>query len=294
MTSCASCHQPERAFTDGRAVAEGSGSKLGPRNTPSLLDVGDRRAFAWDGRESMLAAQALKPFTDPREHGLRDTKALLALLEADPSYRDAFRDAFGAAPIQLSQVGEALTAFLVTLRSGSTAFDRFRAGESAALTAAQQRGYALFTGTAGCSGCHRIDGRSASFTDGGYHRVGIGLAALADRLQEYAPQVARLDAAKLDAAVAAAPELAALGRFLATKDPRDIAAYRTPGLRNVALTAPYFHDGSAATLEAAVVQELYYHADRSRTSRNITPAEQADLVEFLRALTDDHRVAKRN
>lgn len=293
-TACASCHQPDRAFTDGRVVAAGSAGRVGPRNTPSLLDVADRRALGWDGRESNLASQALKPLIDPREHGLRDTQALIAFVAADPSYREAFRAAFAAESIDVAQVGAALTAYLATLRSGSAAFDRFRHGDATALTPAQQRGYALFIGTAGCSSCHRIEGTAPSFTDGGYHRAGVGLAAIADRLPDLAQHAARLDAAAIDPALVETPELAALGRFLATKDPRDIAAYRTPGLRNVELTSPYFHDGSAATLDDAVAQELYYHVDRLSRGSGLAPGEQADLTSFLRALTDQPPVAKRD
>lgn len=291
-TSCASCHQPDRAFSDGRALAVGTGSSRGPRNTPSLLDVAKRQAFGWDGRENHLAAQATRPFADPRELGLLSDGELVALVMADSVYRTAFREAFDRPSVDSAQIGAALASYLATLRSERSAFDRHLDGDATALTPAQQRGYALFTGTAGCSGCHRTDGPQPSFTDEGYHRVGVGLAPITERLPQLALRVAGLGRAERERALTESPELAALGRFLATVDPKDIAAYRTPSLRNVALTAPYFHDGSAATLEEAIAQELYYHANRNRANRGLTPVEQADLAAFLRALTGDRWMLK--
>jgi len=284
--SCATCHQPARAFTDGKAVAQGNAGLPATRNTPSLIDVASRPSLTWEGRETRLELQVLRPFTQSREHGLKDTAELLRRVRGDPSYQREFDAAFGSSQIQSDDIGIALAAYLRTLTSGQSPYDTFRAGNVGALSEPARHGYELFRGAAGCAECHRIEGGRASFTDEGFHRVGVGLPAIAAKLPELTARVTARSNAEVDALVFEDGDIAALGRFLVTRNPRDIGAYRTPSLRNVALTAPYMHDGSVATLEEAVSLEIYYRVqDRGRLN-GIGPLEQADLIEFLKALSD--------
>lgn len=284
--SCATCHQPEHAFTDAKPVAEGIAGRRGTRNTPSLIGVGERPSLTWDGRETQLEAQVLRPFTHAREQGLSDAAALVAKLSGVPSYRADFATAFGDGKIDRERIAAALAAYLRTLTADDSAYDRFARGDSLALSESARRGLQLFRGPAGCAECHRVEGSRASFTDDSFHRVGVGLPAITSRLPELTQRVAALPAAELDAKILDEPELAALGRFLVTRDPRDIGAYRTPSLRNVAVTGPYMHDGSVATLREAVNLEVYYRMQERGRPMAINVTDQSDLVEFLQALTE--------
>lgn len=288
--NCASCHQPERAFSDGLAVAKGIGQRLGTRNTPSLLNVAFNQSQFWDGRRPDLESQAIDPLFNPREHGLRDPQALLAILRREPDYAEAFRSAFPASPgsIAIEQVGQAIAAFERTLLAGNSPFDRyFFKGEKAALSPAAARGLALFRQDAQCAACHSIGATHALFADDKFHSLGMGLRRLGPDLARITLRLvnARARGASVDQTVLTDEEIAALGRFAVTLDPADIGKFRTPSLRNVAQTAPYMHDGSVATLEEAVDLELYYRSTQADRLLILTPLEKADLVEFLKSLT---------
>lgn len=284
--SCASCHQADQAFTDGRPVAEGIGRRGGTRNAPSLIGVGERATLTWDGRETRLEAQVLRPFVNGREHGLADNAALVAKVDGDPSYRHAFAIAFGDPKIDTDRVAAAVAAYLQTLSGGDSPYDRFARGDRSALSESALRGYQLFIGSARCAECHRVDGAKAAFTDDSFHRVRLGLPAMESRLPELTQRVVGLSTAEVDALIFDRPEIAALGRFLVTRDPRDIGAYRTPSLRNVGVTGPYMHDGSVANLPDAVNVEVYYRTQTDGRPIAINLSDRADLVEFLKALTD--------
>lgn len=283
--SCASCHQPDKAFADGLAVAKGIGQRLGTRNTPSLLNVGFNQTQFWDGRSPSLEAQALVPFLNPSEHGLPDRHALIAGLKGKPEYAAAFRAAFplARAGITVEQASEALASFQRTLLAGDSAFDRYAyQSEKAALPPAAVRGLALFVGAGRCASCHTIGARDALFTDHQFHSLGVGLQGLGPVLGRLAARVAHGRGKDNDPADA---DAAQLGRYAVSFNPADIGKFRTPSLRNVALTAPYMHDGSIATLEEAVELEVYYRSAQSVQPLVLTPAEKADLVVFLKALT---------
>jgi cytochrome c peroxidase len=156
---------------------------------------------------------------------------------------------------------------------------------SEALSAAAQRGLTLFRGRAGCANCHTIGEHDALLTDYLYHSVGVGFGRLQPDLSRATVAVANEPPARLDQLVGSDAKVAALGRFVITKEPRDIGSFRTPSLRNVALTAPYMHDGSATTLTQAIELELYYRSNELRRPLILTQAEKADLVEFLKSLT---------
>jgi cytochrome c peroxidase len=153
--SCASCHDPALAFTDGRVVATGVGGARGTRNAPSLFNVTYQESLFWDGRRSSLEDQAADPFFNPRELGLADSAALISKLTADGRYRDAFQRAFGKtnADPTVTQVTQALAAYERTLRAAESPFDRYYySHQKDALSETARRGLEVFQGPARCSG----------------------------------------------------------------------------------------------------------------------------------------------
>lgn len=296
--SCATCHQPEKAFQDGRPTALGAFGQLGTRNTPSLLNVATQRELFWDGRRDSLQAQALDPLTNPREHGLENIEALLAKLEAMPEYRTAFaaaNAAMGRQParsVNARTLADALAAFESQLSDGESPFERFRFGhDENAISAPARRGWALFSGPAKCTACHVVgEARPAPFTDQDYH---VLISARRPGGQALADLVTRLMGQR-DAGVGIGEillsdeKMSELGRFAVTQSPADIGKFKTPSLRNVALTAPYMHDGSVATLAEAVNLEATYRGAEDGHPLILTDAEKSDIVTFLNALTAYH------
>lgn len=289
--SCASCHNPRLAFSDARAASQGVHGKAGTRNAPSLLQTATERHFFWDGREQRLEAAVLQPFTNPVEMGLADG-ALAQRVRAQGDYRADLQAAYperGDA-IGEAELGAALAAYLRSLPRDRSAYDRHAAGDRDALDADQLAGLEVFRGKAQCATCHLSAGAPAPFNDGGFHHLGVNDAAIAGRvaqlLQELPPPGPNLGRTVLSRA-----DIAGLGRFAVTRKPADLAAFRTPSLRNVAVTAPYMHDGSVATLEAAVDQEIYYRSLKHGRPISLTVAERRQLLAFLQALTDSDYAA---
>lgn len=255
--ACASCHNPSRAFTDGRVVAAGVAGRTGVRNAPALINRGYGSAFFWDGRASTLEAQVLQPLLDTREMAAT-RESVLQTLRRDRQYRRQFRAAFDREP-EWDDVGRALASYVRTIRSGNAPYDRFRNGDKSALTDQQQRGMRIFFGGGNCWSCHK----GASLTDEQFHNTGVAFRR---------------------------SDVSDDGRFLITQRPADRRAFKTPTLREIARTAPYMHDGSIATLE-----EVVEHYDRGGSAdqaldREIRPlALSADdkraLVAFLRSLS---------
>lgn len=258
--SCASCHRADLAFADGRAVSVGIGGQTTLRSAPSLLNVAYRRHLHWDGGAGTLEAQALAPLEAENEMDA-DLGAVLARLNADPSYAAAFRDAFGGEGATVRTLTLALATFERTLVSTETAYDRARQGDSSGLSGAARRGLRLFAGRAGCAACHGgplLDGGGDAFLDNGLARVSAGAAADSGR-----------------------------GRI--TQRPADAYRFRVPSLRAVARTAPYMHDGRLATLVDVVDHYARGGTSSSGTDPRIrplrlTPQERADLVAFLQTL----------
>lgn len=263
--ACASCHVQDRAFTDGRPTAIGSTGAHGRHNSMSLANVAYNSAQTWgDPTVIDLEAQAIVPMfgTAPVELGLTP-ELLLARLTAEPVYQGLFADAFpdDPAPISVANTARAIASFERTILSGGSRFDR------GALTAAEQRGLALFESPAlGCRGCH-----------GGFNLT----TSTGDRIQMF-------NTGLYDPYPEADRGLAEITGLVA-----DTGRFKPPTLRNIALTAPYFHDGSGATLDDVI--ESYARGGRTAspdrsplvTGFSITPSEKADLIAFLGALTDD-------
>ena len=257
--SCATCHDPAKAWTDGLTRARGAGGRELPRNTPTLLGARDNSHFFWDGRASSLEAQALFPIQSPDEMGM-DLPALSARLEAIPGYARAFRAAYGAAPSG-PDVGRALAAFVSTLASTDGPLARLRT-DPAALSAEQKRGLVVFAGKGRCFLCHT----GPLLMDDFFHNTGV------------APR-------------AGAPDE---GRFPFDPQPGSRRAFKTPSLREAARTAPYMHDGSLGTLRDVV--EFYDRGGDAAEGRDslmrplgLTPAEKDDLTAFLGALAGPAR-----
>jgi cytochrome c peroxidase len=292
--SCATCHRPERAYSDGLVHASGIAGRQGTRNTPSLLDVGRQCSLFWDGRRARPEDQALDPLLDEREHGLHDEAQLLGRMRADARYEAPFQAAYGVSVNEATsrQVAEALAAFERTLVSGPSPFDRFLAGQRDAMTEAARHGWVVFDQEVRCTRCHVVaagDGQPPLFTDHRFHSLAVGLDRVARKLPQLTRRLVALrgDGGPLGREVLNDPDLAELGRFAVTLDPQDLGAFKTPGLRNVARTAPYMHDGSVATLGEAVDLEVYSRGARDDRPAILTPVERADLIAFLEALTCD-------
>ncbi|WP_124949284.1 cytochrome-c peroxidase [Sulfuriferula thiophila] len=294
-TSCATCHIPEKAFADGLRVAKGISGQLGTRNTPTLLNVNHATSLFWDGRRATLEEQAQDPFINPREQGLKDHEAIVKAVQADTGYQSAFKQVFGASSsvITLAHITQALAAFERSLIAVDAPYDDYvRTHDTHVISESARRGMELFQGRARCVSCHLMEAPVATFTDNQFHSLGIGYRKIEPRLAEITTHLANNRSQPLDHQIISDAEISELGRFAVTLNPRDIAKFRTPSLRNVALTAPYMHDGSIATLEEAVDIEVYYRGIELNRPLILTPQERTDLVTFLQALTSPYVLKK--
>jgi cytochrome c peroxidase len=305
--SCATCHDPQRAFTDGRKTAVGIGNRKGTRNTPTLLNAMFNSTMFWDGRADTLEQQAVLPLVNADEMGNDSHDQVLNRIRALPGYTRQFQSVFGQ-PVTLSALAKAIAAYERTLISGNAPLDRFLAGDRGAMSESAQRGLLLFRTRARCTVCHNLNASFPFLTDGNYRNTGVaanfaGFESLSRSATNAAANHAANHNANHGASARAVMEkregAAELGRFMVSEDALDVGAFRTPSLRNVELTAPYFHDGSAATLSD--VLSFYSRGGNASTNRdwelqviNLSEAEQKDLIEFLKCLTsDDARPAKR-
>ncbi|MEW5965224.1 MAG: cytochrome c peroxidase [Pseudomonadota bacterium] len=297
--SCGMCHVPEQAFANNEmATAVGFEGRTVKRNAPTLINVALLGPLFHDGRESALETQFIGPLVAVNEMANPSVGRVVELLRTLPDYRGRFEQAFGHG-VSLDAIGASLAEYQRTLVAGSSRFDRWRYGnEVGALTADEQRGLALFTGKAGCVQCHTIGERDALLTDQRFHDTGYGWwrEQLRQRPEageaiEVAPGVRYRLGREVIASVSAAA-IADLGRYEATLDPRDLWKFRTPSLRNVALTAPYMHDGGLRTLAEVVA---FYdgggkpHQGQSPLVRplGLDAGEREALVAFLATLTSE-------
>lgn len=299
--SCAMCHIPEQGFANNElATAVGlEGQDVG-RNAPSLYNVAYQTRLFHDGRERSLEHQAWQPMINPIEMGNPSIGWVLARLKSLSDYAGLFESAFAGRGPTMDTVGQAIASYERTLISGGSAFDRwYYGGDGAALSEPARRGFGLFSGRAGCSACHRVGERSALFTDQDLHNTGIGYArsmgsANGPRRVVLAPGVFGEIAPEVLASVSRSATANDLGRYRITRDPADRWRFKTPSLRNVALTAPYMHDGSLRRLEDVV--DFYDRGgipnpllDPRIRPLALTAQDKADLVDFLESLTGDYR-----
>jgi cytochrome c peroxidase len=254
--SCATCHSPETAWANHDPTDTGIGGQVGGRNSGTILDSGHMKFQFWDGRAASLEEQALGPIHNPIEMG-ETLENVVEKLNAIPGYRRQFLEVFGTDADTVG-IAKAIAAFERTIVSGPSPYDRYIAGERGALGPQAVRGMNLFNGKAHCTLCHG----GPAFSDQSFHNLGVGM----DR-----------------------PD-ADVGREAHTKNPADRGKFKTPGLRNVALTYPYLHDGSATTLREVI--DLYNRGgvpnpnlDPLMLPLRLTERERQDLVAFLESLT---------
>ncbi|MEQ8234002.1 MAG: cytochrome c peroxidase [Gammaproteobacteria bacterium] len=262
--ACASCHVPAVGGDDGRRVSLGVGGAPGTRNAPTVLNAAFFSAQFWDGRAASLEAQALGPMVNPVEMGNLSHAEVTAMLESIAGYRPLFDAAFGAGtPITIENVAKAIAAFERTLLTPDSPFDRYVNGDTSALTATQIAGMNRFAGI-GCTDCHA-----------GAHFAGPPQPDGTPFLQRFPRYTTSSYVAQYDL-------LADTGRFQVTGVPSDRHKYKVPSLRNVALTAPYFHNGAVATLPEAVRVIAQVQLDLTLDDDAV-----AELVAFLEALTGE-------
>jgi len=246
--SCNSCHDLAKGGVDGQRFSKGHKGQLGGRNAPTVYNAAGQLAQFWDGRAADVEAQAKGPVLNPVEMAMPDEHYVLTVLKSIPGYRDAFAAAFPgqADPITYDNFGRAVGAFERGLVTPSR-FDRFLDGDDLALTTTERRGLAVFAAT-GCTACHN----GPLLGGGSYQKLGA--------VQAY--------------------QTADLGRYEVTKQDADKQMFKVPILRNIAATAPYFHDGSIADLPTTVRTMA-----QVQLGKTLTDAEVADLVAFLGALS---------
>lgn len=254
--SCNSCHMVDqnRSGVDNLPTSPGANGGNGDRNSPTVLNAGFQFVQFWDGRAEDLVAQAKGPILNPGEMAMPSEKAVEQKIGAITEYADAFKAAFPKAkkPVSYHNIATAIAAFERTLRSPSR-FDDYLAGNATAMTNAEKRGLKTFI-ESGCITCHM----GTTFGGAMYQKLGL--------VNPYETKDA--------------------GRYAVTKDPADSLMFKVPILRNVALTAPYFHDGSVKTLEEAVSLMGWHQLGKKLTKDEIT-----SIVTFLNALSDPKRVA---
>jgi cytochrome c peroxidase len=266
--SCSSCHKPEFAFADTVRLSRGMGGRTGMRNTPTAMNQSERNAYFWDGRAATLEEQALGPM---EAHVEMDFPLYLTVrrLRNHPVYRRAFRSLYNSEPTA-ALLARAIAAYERTLETSDSPFDRYmKQKDTTNFGASEQRGLAIFNTKARCFDCHF----GVDFTGGDQFR-NIGLYN--------------------------GKTLYDAGRFEVSKDPKDLGRFKVPGLRNIAQTPPYMHNGMFRTLSEVI--EYYNEPDKFvpdavnrdsllRKPLGLTAAEMKDLKNFLLALSDDRFTA---
>lgn len=257
--SCASCHNPSLGWSDALGTGIGINGQRLPRNSPTVVNVAYNTQFMWDGRFPSLEKQAIGPLEAQQEMSA-DFKHMKLMLDSLQGYRAMFEKAYPGEPMSEQTVAKALAAFERTVVSNGSRFDKWLAGDRRAITVQEWRGFQLFKASdkGNCMACHS----GPNFTDNGFHNIGV------------------------------AQETPDHGRFKVRALPSMKSAFKTPTLRDIELTAPYFHDGSAATLRDVMV-----HYNRGGDKRaagtispevrelNLTDAEIEDMVAFMKTLT---------
>ena len=257
--SCASCHQPELGFASNNELAIGINGKVGTRNSPTLLNRAFGAKFFWDGRSESLEDQALKPISSEHELGSSIDAALKRISESKDYVAD-FKNAFGGEQsVSEKNLAKALASFQRVLLMGNSPVDQFQSADYGALTDGERQGLWIYESRGGCWKCHS----GGNYSDEDFHNTGVSYGK----------------------------ENRDIGLFETTGEQFDKFKFKTPTLRGVALTAPYFHDGSAKTLEEVV--EFYSKGgapddkalDRNMTAVNLSEDDKKHLVLFLKALS---------
>src|SRR6201988_4727257 len=240
--ACSTCHDPARAFSDGRVVSIGVKGRVGQRNAPTILNALYNKTQFWDGRAKTLEEQAGLPIINPSEMGQPSLDAAVARIAAVPEYEHAFRAVFGR-PINGTELVRAIASYERSQFSFDSPFDHFIGGDKNAISESAKRGWELFNTKARCNKCHALTKERRDptyFMDKGFHNIGIGIlrhnvAAEACKAEQQINSGRLIDVDR----AAIQSDMSVLGRFLITKKEADIASFKTPDLRNVLITAPY-------------------------------------------------------
>ncbi len=292
--SCAMCHIPEQGFGNYElATPIGVEGRSLKRNAPTIFNVAYHRTMFHDGRDNALETQIYGPFLATAEMANPSVGWLLQTISGLEDYWGLFEKAFGG-PVNAKNLGEAIASYQRTVLSANSPFDKWQYGnQKAALSAVAIKGLKLFKGKAGCARCHIIKKDSAIFTDHKFHNTGIGVKGDIEKPADKSPVVVEispgitvpLPRSSVDAVGEGHQK--DLGRMEVTDRPTDLYRFKTPILRNVALTAPYMHDGSLTTL-AQVVAFYNEGPTNALPPLHLNQTEQAALVEFLQSLTGDN------
>jgi cytochrome c peroxidase len=295
-TACATCHKPDLGFTDQLATSKGIRDQHGQRNAPTILNATFNVTQFWDGRAPSLEEQAKLPILNPVEMGQKAPEDVVNKLNSIQEYKNSFQKVFGHAP-SYDDMAKAIAAYERTQVTFDTPFDRFITGDGKALDASARRGWTVFNGKGRCMTCHAVNPTSPLFTDNLFHNIGVS-AHKSDFVQLARKGLALVEKGntKQIDELALQTDLSELGRFLVTKQTADVGAFKTPGLRNILLTHPYFHDGSQDTLWDTIdhynkggVQNPFLDGGIQRLG--LTEPEIDDLVAFLASLTSDQYAA---
>jgi cytochrome c peroxidase len=291
--SCAMCHIPTQGFTSNELrLAVGINGRSARRNAPSLYNVAYQRSMFHDGRVATLEEQIPFPLTHPAEMGNASIDDVVTRLRAIPDYRRSFRDAFGT-DVTGDALASAIASYERTLVSADSPFDRWYFGrQEGAVDADVKRGFGIFSGRGGCIACHTVENSSALFTNHRFHNTGVhGIALIPDTAIdiELAPGLTiAMPRAQLDTILDSVKE--DLGRYEFTGDVLDVGRYKTPSLRNVALTAPYMHNGVFLTLHEVI--DYYDQGGTGAEGQDprlrplgLTDTEKGALHAFLLSLT---------
>jgi len=292
--ACSTCHDPARAFSDGRVVSIGVKGRVGQRNAPTILNALYNKAQFWDGRANTLEEQADLPIVNPSEMGQPSVDAAVARIAAVPEYDQAFHVVFGRS-INGTDLVRAIASYERSQFSFDSPFDHFISGDKNAISDSAKRGWEFFNTKARCNKCHALTEQKRDpiyFMDNDFHNIGIGIlrhnvVALACKAEQEIDSGKTIDVDR----AAIQSDMSILGRFLITKKEPDIASFKTPDLRNVLITAPYFHDGSQATLWDVLdhynkgdgVKDPWLDEDMQPLA--LSESEIDDVVAFLATLT---------
>ena len=292
--SCSTCHDPALAFTDRKPLSVGIQGRVGQRNAPTVLNSFYNKTQFWDGRVNTLEEQAALPIVNSVEMGHPSLDAAVAQIATVQEYKEAFQHVFGRPP-NGPDLLRAIASYERTQLSFDSPFDHFIAGETNAISESAKHGWELFNTQARCNKCHALTDTQRDvtvFTDNDFHNIGIGIirhnvVALARQAEQL---IKSGDTSAIDRA-AIQTDMSAVGRFLITKKEKDIASFKTPDLRNVLVTGPYFHDGSMETLWDVMdhynkgdgLQDPYLDEDMQPLA--LTESDIDDLVAFLASLT---------
>jgi cytochrome c peroxidase len=257
VMSCATCHNPALGWADGLPTAVGHDMKILPRATPTIVNAAFNPLQMWDGRKTSLEDQALGPFESKDEQNL-ELAELERRVRSIPGYVDMFARAYPNDAITRRTIAKAIASFERTVVSTDSPFDRWQAGEASALSAEAQRGFELFNGKAQCALCHQ----GFNFTDNGFHNIGLKETG-------------------------ADPDM---GRFVQRRVAVLKGAFKTPTLRDIALTAPYMHNGAYTTLGQVIDHydrggDVKENLDANMKPLGLHALEKEALLEFLRNLT---------